>query len=68
MFASLGLAPVKVWTRFSILAHQLRRRFSSDHSLLAEEPDWPSRLRDPKARWSFDPSGLALVDLDPCEP
>lgn len=32
----------------SILAHQLRRRFPSDRSLLAEEPDRPTRPCDPE--------------------
>ena len=41
----------------SILAHQLRRRFRSDRPP-CEEPGRSTRLRGPKARWSFGPSGL----------
>ena len=42
-----GLAP-----RFSILAHQLRRRFPSNRSLVKRSPT-STRLRRPKVRWSF---------------
>ena len=47
----------------SILAHQLRRRFLS-HSSLVRGANRPTRLRGPRVRWSFDPSGL-LLNLDP---
>ena len=67
MFASLGPAPEKVKPRFSILAHQLRRRFSSDYSLPKEKPDRPTRRSNPKIASSFDPSSLAWV-LSSCEP
>ena len=46
----------------SILAHQLRRRFPSDSSLLKRSPP-STRLRFPKVRWSFNLSGLLWTEV-----